>query len=129
MIWKLTDPFVVTLRKSMGAYRFTFNDEAGLQDQLEEFFRAELYTFEREKALGPRDRPDFLVQVPRAGVAAIEVKVQGSIDGHLRQMKRYCAHDSICCVVLVCVKPWEIPDRILGKPSYRIGLWKQLRLS
>lgn len=102
---------VSQLRAALAKYRLTFGDEIGLQNQLDSIFKAEGIEVEREFILSPEDRPDFFT----AGYA-IEVKVGGSIESHMRQVKRYNNHAAISGSILICTRPYCVPETISGKP-------------
>jgi hypothetical protein len=100
-----------------GELRFT--TERQLQDGLAALFRAERFVVLREHALGPLDRPDFLI-----GGVAVEVKVKGTADQLARQVGRYLAHDEVDAVVVVTSRARHraIPAAIGGKPVHVVWL-------
>lgn len=107
------------IRAAIAKYRLTFGDEMALQNQLAEIFTAHAITFEREYVLSAQDRPDFFIMP-----FAIEVKLGGSIDKHLRQMKRYNNHPNVQGTILICTKPFAfmLPETLSGKPVAAINV-------
>jgi len=87
--------------------------ERDLQDSLAELLAAEGYAAERERALGPGERPDFLID----GIA-VEVKIKGTADQLERQVRRYLAHPEVTGVVVVTsrARHRHLPPVIGGKP-------------
>ena len=94
-------------------YRFSYDNEARLQQAIERVLQEHGYAFVRERRLSRRDRPDFDVQ----GVA-IEVKVDESLTVVLRQLFRYAQQDAVQALVLVTTRAshTRVPDTICGKP-------------
>jgi len=76
-------------------------------------------SYSREHRLSNSDIPDFFVD----GVA-IEVKVRGSLDVHLRQLKRYAEYEAVTGTILIMPKGTGMPDTISGKPAALITLWR-----
>jgi hypothetical protein len=110
---------VERLRCLLGRYRFTFGTERQLQDQLENIFQADHLEFQREYILTKADRLDFLIDA-----VAIEVKIGGSINTHLRQLKRYNDHAAIRGGILIGTKPFDMPDSLSDKAVALINLSK-----
>lgn len=102
------------------AFRFRFSNERDLQDGIEYVLKRIAVPYEREKALGPADRPDFLL----AGGLALEVKIQGTLSQALRQIDRYAHHADVNCILLVGTPGWftRVPPSIGAKPVYRLRL-------
>ena len=100
--------------------RFRFNDERDLQDGIAQAMSTAGVEFEREKILGPQDRPDFLI----AGSIAMEIKIKGSIAEALRQIDRYTGHQAVAAVLLVGTPGWlnRVPPEIRGKPVFSLRL-------
>lgn len=73
-------------------------DEADVQIALNGVL-GEYYPVMAEYRLGPRDRPDFLVDVDGVNIV-VEVKVAGSRNPILRQLGRYAAHPNVDALVL-----------------------------
>ena len=88
------------LYQLFSGFRFSWADESDLQDAIEQILVSADIPYSREHVLGPGERPDFLV-----GDVAIEVKVKGSADALLRQVKRYADHDEVGSVLVVTSKP------------------------
>lgn len=100
-------------------YRMTFGSELELQNQIAEVLTRAGIVHEREYVLSPEDRPDFFVQP-----FALEVKVGGSINSHLRQMQRYNRHPTVLGTILICTKPFGqmMPKTLAGKPIATINV-------
>lgn len=86
--------------------------ELELQDQIARALAALGLDHDRERALSPRDRPDFLV-----GGLAVEVKIAGSTTAVLEQLLRYLEHDHVTGALLVTTRTrhWA-PAEAHGKP-------------
>ncbi len=80
-------------------YRYSYSDEHELQAGLADALTAAGLVFEREVALGPRDRIDFVVD--RVG---IEVKIDGAPAVVLRQLLRYAHSDRVDHLILVTTR-------------------------
>src|SRR5215469_1876133 len=83
------DDLATSILRVARALRWT--TERDLKDDLAELFAREGYNAERERAIGPAERPDFLLQ---DGIG-VEVKVKGTADQLERQVRRYLAHADI----------------------------------
>src|SRR5215510_3383221 len=80
-------------------YRYITGNEIDLQDGLSRVFDLNQVTYVREYDLGPNSgRIDFFLPDSRIGV---ELKVQGSPTGVLRQLYRYTLSPSIDSLILV----------------------------
>lgn len=92
---------------------FTFTSEADLQAGLQTVLSSAGLPVEREVALSPADRIDFLVD--RVG---IEVKTQGSWIAVTKQCQRYAASDRLDSLIIVTNKASHLacPSAIGGKP-------------
>lgn len=112
--------FVDDLAEDIRKYRFTFNNEKELQDQLAECFKEQRWQFTREVRLDG-DPIDFLF-----GTIGVEVKIGGSINGHLYQLKRYANHPKLTAIILIATKPFCVPETLSGKPCHCINLGHQL---
>ena len=87
-------------------------DELRLQEEIAELFTEWNIGFEREVALTPRDRIDFLV-----GTIGIEVKVKGRASAVARQLLRYAEHERITELVLFTTRTQiVVPHTLGGKP-------------
>lgn len=114
------------LAEAIGRYRFTFNNEHQLKEQLAELFTREGIVFEREHRLSAQDIPDFWL--PSFGWA-IEVKIQGSIVANARQCARYARYPEVQAVGLIQPRVnalMNAPTQLYGKPFFLIGIWKGL---
>lgn len=80
--------------------RFTFTDEYELQAGVADVLTTAGHQVVAEHRLGPRDRPDFLVD----GNVAVEVKVAGSTANVARQLRRYATHPDVMTIVLVTAR-------------------------
>lgn len=100
--------------------RFRFNDENDLQMGVAQALDKAGIHYEREKVLGPLDRPDFLVD----GHIALEIKIKGSVSQALRQVNRYAQHEQVRSVLLVGSPGWlhRVPNSIGGKPVFSLRL-------
>jgi len=107
------------LKTEFSKYRMTFGSELELQNQIAEILTRAGIAHQREHVLSPEDRPDFLVQT-----IALEVKVGGSINSHLRQMQRYNRHATVAGTILICTKPFGqmMPETLAGKPIASINV-------
>lgn len=87
-------------------------NELAMQDQVARALVSLGLEHQRERALSPRDRPDFMV-----GGLAVEVKVSGSGTAVLAQVLRYLEHDHVTGAVLVTTRTrhWA-PEEAHGKP-------------
>lgn len=101
----------------LGKYRLTFGDEFELQQQLSVILSAAGIDFVREFKLSAHDRLDFWVEP-----FVIEVKVGGSVDGHLRQIKRYNSQPMVAGTILIGTKPFDLPATLSGKPVALINV-------
>lgn len=103
------------LTSALRSARFRFSSEDELQAGVAEVMAAAGVAFDREVAIGQRDRLDFL-----AGTAAIEVKVDGGRNDLLRQLARYARHDGIQDLVVVTsrARHARLPDLIGSKPIH-----------
>ncbi len=103
--------------------KFTFATEKELQDQLEQLFNSSSeceLVFSREMKLPGAGQPDFSIYWQ--GKIAVEVKIAGSVETHLVQLKRYAHHAEVFGVILICNKPWTVPETLDGKPCALISI-------
>lgn len=105
---------VQDLASMISSYRYTFSSESELQEQIAGVLDASGVPNERELALGPKDRLDFLV----TGDIAVEVKIASSRSEVLRQLHRYAQSERIAGIVLVTnrARHIQMPDSLNGKP-------------
>lgn len=102
------------LHQVLGSYRYSFANERDLQDGIAQALATRGIRFDREVVLGPKDRPDFMVD----GIA-VEVKVDGTPAVILRQLDRYAAQKAVRAILLVTRKEQHarrFPEAIGGKP-------------
>jgi hypothetical protein len=98
------------LKKLLAGYRFDCATEQALQDGIETALAD--VPHEREKALSPKDRPDFMV-----GSVAVEVKVGGGLSALIRQLHRYASHDCVSEILVVTsrLRLANLPNWLNGK--------------
>jgi hypothetical protein len=77
------------------AHRYTWHSERELCDHLERLFLDVPLPVQREERLSPTERPDFLI-----GDVVVEVKVAGSFETALRQLRRYNDLPGVAGIVL-----------------------------
>ena len=106
------------IRAALLKYRLTFSHERQLQEQLAVIFGRERIWFKREWRLSLGDRPDFRLR----GEVAVEVKVGGSIEAHLRQLKRYNDFPAVTGTIFIATKPFSVPATLSGKPVMLINV-------
>jgi hypothetical protein len=113
------------LREAFGRRRFGCQTELNLQDQLEQVLTELGLTFKRECSLNANDRVDFFVE--RLGVA-IEVKISGALNNHLRQMARYAQSPFVKELVLLCLRPYPLRKdyTLWGKPVRCVAVYRCL---
>lgn len=112
-----------SLCRLLAGHRYAIQDEASLQDGLEQVLQANGIAYQREYVLDARSRPDFLV-----GALAIEVKTQGSVAQFLRQAHRYLEHERVQALIAVGTPHWlgALPASLAGKPLYGVRLLNSL---
>ena len=99
------------IQELLRRHRFTFGSEKEFQDQFEQMLQTDGIEYKREFKLSSTDRPDFMV-----GATAIDLKVRGSIQSHLRQMKRYADNQFVEATVLVVTRQFNAPSSLSNKP-------------
>ena len=104
-------------------YRFTFADEKDLQQMFAQMLDIAHINYKREYVISEQDRPDFFL--PDTGTV-IELKVAGSLNQFLRVLHRYAQHDIVKELILLCPKPFRLPNRLQNKPVVCIGLYQSL---
>jgi hypothetical protein len=94
-------------------HRYCYQDEHQLQEGLAQALTLGGLPAEREVRLSARSRLDI-----RTGRVGIEVKVAGTADAALRQLRRYAEHPDLDALVLVTTRAAHraLPDQIGGKP-------------
>jgi hypothetical protein len=107
------------LREVLGAYRYSFSSELGLQDGIAQVLALLAIPFDREVPLNAKDRPDFMVD----GIA-VEVKVDGTTSEVTRQIHRYAQEKSVQAVLLVTsrLRHDNLPSTINRKPVAVLAL-------
>lgn len=56
----------------------------------------------------------------------IEIKVQGSPNSILRQLHRYAMHPAVKAIILICPRPWKLPETLGGKPLFGVSIFASL---
>jgi hypothetical protein len=113
---------VLSLVALLKGKRFKYSNERDLQDGLEDVFKAEGLTYQREMELAPGDIIDFLIE----GSIGVEVKVQGSPAEVARQLLRYACCAQVTEILLVTgkLRLGALPEVLMGKPVYVVSLWR-----
>lgn len=110
------------LRSLLASGRFELTRETDTQNDIHAFLAARLplgCLLEREKVLGPRDRPDFFVD----GRIAVEVKVKGQQRRAIwRQLERYAGHGCVEAIILATGVAMGPDARLMGKPVLMLSL-------
>ena len=122
--------FVDRVVQATAGKRFSRLDEKHLQDGLNQCFVVAGMKPSREFELGrgeqspdesgllsvaanDLDRPDFFFF---DGGFVVECKVDGGFNSHLRQCHRYAAHSCVNGVLLIAMRPYDMPESLCGKP-------------
>lgn len=114
----------VLLREGLARRQLAFHDEASLQKIVGEILSENGLLFTRELKLSGESRIDFFVSAHGIG---IETKIKGEgLNTVLRQLKRYADHPSIRELILVCARPWGVPDTLSDKPLHCVAYFAQL---
>jgi hypothetical protein len=97
--------FALAIAKQIQRFIWAHVSEKTIHDELERLLiKADpSWTVKREVVLGPRERIDLLVSEPGQNVG-IEVKVKGSPQKVLEQLRRYARHPQIDALILVTTK-------------------------
>jgi hypothetical protein len=98
--------------------RLRTSTEIALQASIGEALTAGAIAFEREKSLGPRDRPDFLLY---GGRVVLEAKTRQPKKAIYRQITRYAQHEQVEAIILVTGTATGMPEEIDGKPVYVVS--------
>lgn len=117
----LTEDTATRLRQALLSRSIRAANEIALQDQVEAALQACGWAYEREKRLGPAERPDFFL--PGSGIA-VEVKLKFPRAQIIRQVVRYLARDEVNGVILVAVKGVDFPEECATKPVREVVLWQ-----
>jgi hypothetical protein len=109
------------LRQSLTGYRYSFTNEAELQEAIANVLTEIGVKHEREVALSPRERIDFLLM---SGIGLEVKEIAGSPSKVMRQLARYASSDRITCLALVTARHCHIhlPSEIGDKPLIVISL-------
>jgi hypothetical protein len=99
--------------------RLRASSEAALQESIRDTLTAAKLEFEREKPLGPKDRPDFLLA---AGAVPIEAKARYPKKAIYRQLCRYAEHQGVDAIILVTGTAMGMPAEINGKPIHVVSI-------
>lgn len=113
-------PTPTEICRVIAAGRYNLSNEkavqVGIDDLLVAAFGRE--AVEREKVLGPFDRPDFVI-----GGVVVEVKVRGARKVAIwKQLKRYAGHEAVTALVLVTNLSMGLPADVDGKPAWYVSL-------
>jgi hypothetical protein len=108
----------VTIAEMLQRTRLRTSTEAVLQIDIETALTGAGFPFQREKSLGPKDRPDFIV----FGSTIIEAKARYSKRAIYRQLERYAGHEMVTGIILVTNTALGMPPRINGKPIYVVSV-------
>jgi hypothetical protein len=111
-------PAIQWAADAIGRARIDLSDEKAAQRQIAEVLTGRGIAFEREVALSPGDRPDFLL--PDGLV--IEVKLRARKMEIWRQLGRYAAHERVRALLLVSNTAMGLPEMIEGKPLKLLSL-------
>lgn len=93
--------------------RLRASSEAALQASIGEALDVAKVEFERERSLGPKDRPDFLLA---GGAVVLEAKARYPKKAIYRQLARYAEHAGVEAMILVTGTAMGMPEAINGKP-------------
>lgn len=109
------DALCRVIGRARGALVFT--TEAQMQAAMAALFAAEGIDAESQVALGPGERPDFMIGAPGVRIA-VELKRAGTPDALARQVRRYARYDQVKAIVVITnrVRHRDIPREIDGKP-------------
>lgn len=107
---------VESIVRALRNHRLGMSTELQFQQSVESVLQALGVEHQREKVLDAANRPDFLT----ASGIAIELKIDGSRNGVLRQLLRYSESANVSSVILVTTrsKHLKMPQVIGGKPLY-----------
>jgi hypothetical protein len=104
--------------RTISRLRCDLTDEKRCQGDIAAGLTTDGIAFEREKVLGPGERPDFMI-----GGTAVEVKMNRAAPRQIfRQLERYAKHESVKAIVLVTNRAMGLPHAIGGKPAYYVSL-------
>jgi hypothetical protein len=115
---------IESVHRWLGGWRYSFNDEKQLQVGISELLTKGDFVYRREAPLGEAGVVDFLLE----GGLAIEVKVDGTWTGVVRQLHRYALRPEVRELLLVtsCNRHADMPETLAGKPVRVLVLGGQL---
>lgn len=103
--------------------RFDLSDEKRCQAEIHTWLedrRPPGVSLERERRLGPRDIPDFVM----SGVV-IEIKMNAAQPrAVIRQLARYAEYPEVEAVILASSRTVALPPSLAGKPVFNVSLGK-----
>lgn len=99
----------------LSKYRFNFTNEKELQAGMAIAFRKLEEPFEAEYRLSDQDIVDFYWPNKKVG---LEAKIDHSLSDLIRQVHRYCQHESILGILVVTSKARlaNLPEEMSNKP-------------
>lgn len=98
--------------------RYRVSTESALQQDMRDRIAELRCRAWREYRLAPGDRVDFFVE----GGVAIEAKTKCSARKIYRQLERYAGSAEVSAIILVTGTAMGLPETILGKPAFYVGL-------
>lgn len=114
-VWTTRGSFAFPwIAAELAAHRFRLYSEDAMQRGVAQLLADLQVRFEREVAVSPRDRFDFLV----AGGVVIETKIKGSYAAAITQCGRYIEHPMVTGVILLTTSyTWPRGTaQLIGKP-------------
>lgn len=108
------------VRAALADTAYTYTDEASLHHAIADQLEAAGVPFLHEVSLASGDRIDFLTG---SGVG-VEVKVAGSLDSLVRQLRRYSLHHSVKALLVVTTRTshHRLPTEVNGTPVLLLSL-------
>jgi len=92
-------------------FQYLLTSEKQLQNAIENSFKKNNVSYEREKNLTPFGKVDFFIN----GIA-IEVKIKGQKKSIYRQCRDYCQHPEVEGLMLLTSVAMALPETIDNKP-------------
>lgn len=111
------------LREEFARRRVVYQDEADLQRIIGDLLTEMREVYVREFEFSKEDRIDFFLFGSGIG---IEIKIQGGLNPILRQLHRYAMHPAVKAIILICPRPWKLPETLAGKPIYGVSIFASL---
>lgn len=96
--------------------RVDVSQEKAAQAAVEVALETGGFDFKREHALGPKDKPDFLIIQDGFNIV-VEMKTRAQRVKIFKQIERYTTHDSVDGVILLSGTAMGLPESINGKPA------------